>query len=84
MGKLGKSRSLLKGMLKSSLIDEKFHYRRFLSLQMQFTQYQLVPKFTSQGFDIIKIPDHVYQKLRGIVDDAVDNWDELPYEGMKA
>jgi len=48
---------------------------------MQFVQYQLVPKFTSQGFDVVPIPPLVYQKLRNVVDDAVNRWDELPSEG---
>ena len=48
---------------------------------MQYTQSRLLPRFTEKGFDIIQIPSSVYQKLRTIVLDQIENhWDEIGSE----
>lgn len=48
---------------------------------MQFVQYQLVPKFTSTGFDIIRTPKEVHQRLYDRIHQAIENWDDIPSEG---
>eukprot|EP00595_Chromulina_sp_UTEXLB2642_P001267 CAMPEP_0196764834 /NCGR_PEP_ID=MMETSP1095-20130614/6959_1 /TAXON_ID=96789 ORGANISM="Chromulina nebulosa, Strain UTEXLB2642" /NCGR_SAMPLE_ID=MMETSP1095 /ASSEMBLY_ACC=CAM_ASM_000446 /LENGTH=286 /DNA_ID=CAMNT_0042121413 /DNA_START=259 /DNA_END=1119 /DNA_ORIENTATION=- len=48
---------------------------------MQFVQAQLVPTFTTQGFDVIHVPKNVYEKLRDAVLTAVEDWDNIPLEG---
>jgi hypothetical protein len=47
---------------------------------MQFTQGQMVPKFTEKGFELVKAPEQVYKLLREAVDEGMQNWDNLPYE----
>ena len=48
---------------------------------LQFTQSQLVPKFTEVGFELITTPKHVHDKLKEAVDKGVANWDDLRSEG---
>ena len=47
---------------------------------MQFTQGQLVPKFTPKGFDVVATPPAVHAKLLDAVNKAIENWDDIPYE----
>lgn len=48
---------------------------------LQMTQSRLVPKFTSQGFDVIKTPKSVHQKLLSAVERGIINFDNLRSEG---
>lgn len=51
---------------------------------MQFVQGRMLPKFTENGFAVIKTPPHVHAKLKKAVDDAVVNWESIPEEqGVK-
>lgn len=47
---------------------------------MQFTQGRMMPKFTEQGFDLIRTPASVQAKLKAAIDAGVQNWDNLPFE----
>lgn len=52
---------------------------------LQFTQAQLVPKFTETGFDLVRTPDHIQARLLDAVRDALENIDNVPYEeGVEA
>ena len=48
---------------------------------MQYTQSRLVPKFTARGFDVTKIPSHVYEKLLKSCNKALENFDQTGSEG---
>lgn len=48
---------------------------------LQFTQSQLVPKFTKYGFKIIQTPPAIHAKLYEAVNKAVANFDSIPSEG---
>ena len=47
---------------------------------MQFTQGQMVPKFTQRGFDLIDTPPEVHAKLLNAVQAAIDDIDSIPFE----
>lgn len=47
---------------------------------MQYTQSQLVPRFTERGFDIIPIPDDLFEVLKGKLDESLEKWDNLREE----
>lgn len=52
---------------------------------MQFTQAQLVPKFTETGFDLVRTPEHIQKRLLAAVKGALDDFDNIPYEeGVQA
>jgi hypothetical protein len=45
---------------------------------MQYTQSQLVPRFTERGFDVVPIPAGLYATLKAKVDTA--DWDTIRNE----
>jgi len=47
---------------------------------MQYVQSRLVPRFTETGFKVIQTPAAQAEKLKAVVDEAIQNWDSLPYE----
>ena len=47
---------------------------------MQFVQGQMVPTFTTHGFEVVKCPEKTFAKLRNAVEKGVKNWDNLPFE----
>ena len=47
---------------------------------VQFTQSRIVPKFTEKGFAVHRTPVHLQARLRKVMRDAIDRWDELPEE----
>lgn len=47
---------------------------------MQYTQSRLVPRFTERGFEIIKTPPHVHEKLKAALDKGIAKWDSLGNE----
>lgn len=47
---------------------------------MQYTQSQLVPRFTERGFDIIPIPDDLFAILKEKLDASLENFDSLRNE----
>ena len=47
---------------------------------MQFTQGQLVPKFTAQGFDVVATPPAVHTKLINAVKKELEDFDSIPLE----
>lgn len=40
-------------------------------------QGYMLPRFTEQGFEVVKTPEHVHAKLKAAVDEGVANWDSL-------
>lgn len=48
---------------------------------MQYTQSRLVPKFTELGFHKTRMPEEVFEKLKGALDWALANWDDVKSEG---
>ena len=50
---------------------------------MQFTQEQLLPKFTSQGFDVIHTPAHVQENLISAVLKLVVNYNSISEEDKR-
>ena len=40
----------------------------------------MVPHFTEKGFDVIKIPDNVYDKLLDVVLPALEDFESIPNE----
>ena len=49
---------------------------------LQLTQSRLVPKFTERGFDVLTTPPAIHAKLREAVMGGIDDWDNLPKEGV--
>lgn len=47
---------------------------------MQFTLGQIVPKFTSNGFDVVQVPPRVFEKLLNAVNPSLENFESIPYE----
>lgn len=47
---------------------------------MQFTQGQLVPKFTKFGFKLRQTPANVQAMLKAELDKALEDWDGIPTE----
>ena len=47
---------------------------------MQYTQGRMVPTFTARGFDVIKTPHDVHEKLLNAVNKELANWDKLSLE----
>jgi hypothetical protein len=47
---------------------------------MQYCQGRMVPKFTELGFEVIQTPIHIHNKLSNKVQQAIDNYDKIPYE----
>lgn len=47
---------------------------------MQYVQGRMLPRFTHQGFDVIKTPAHVQKKLKDAVMEGVKNWENLREE----
>ena len=47
---------------------------------MQFTQGQLVKKFTPLGFEVVDIPPNVYSKLINAVSYGITHLQEVPQE----
>jgi hypothetical protein len=47
---------------------------------MQFVQSRMVPKFTQNGFEVVKTPPDVAKLLKDAVDAGIQEWDSLPYE----
>jgi hypothetical protein len=47
---------------------------------MQYTQSLLVPRFTTHGFEVINTPIHVQTKLKALLDDGLENWENLQHE----
>jgi len=47
---------------------------------MQYTQGRMLPTFTSRGFDIAKVPEHIHDKLRNAVLLELDRWDDMQQE----
>lgn len=45
---------------------------------MQFTQAQLVPKFTERGFDLKYLPKDIYSRLSNELNQALADWDSIP------
>jgi hypothetical protein len=40
----------------------------------------MVPKFTQNGFEVVKTPPDVAKLLKDAVDAGIQEWDSLPYE----
>lgn len=47
---------------------------------MQYIQARYVRSFTEDGFAVISTPKHLHEKMKAMIDDAVQHWDDLPYE----
>lgn len=47
---------------------------------MQYTQSQLVPRFTERGFDVIPIPEDLFALLKEKLDTSLENWDNIRTE----
>ncbi len=47
---------------------------------MQFTQSQLVPRFTPFGFEIVPIPEDLYMQLKEKMTTALVDWDAIREE----
>lgn len=41
----------------------------------------MVPKFTHRGFDVVPVPEHVFEKLLKVVEPALEDWDNMALEG---
>lgn len=47
---------------------------------MQYTQSRMVKRFTERGFEVIKIPPAVFEKLKTKLDKGLENWDAMGSE----
>lgn len=47
---------------------------------VQFTQAQLVPKLTVEGFELAKTPEHIHTRLLAAVKESLDDFDNIPEE----
>lgn len=47
---------------------------------LQYTQARMVPRFTETGFEVIKTPRYVHDKLGALLDQGLANWDSLDEE----
>lgn len=47
---------------------------------MQFIQGRMLPRFTELGFEVIQTPPAIHQKLKAAIDEAVKDFEHLPFE----
>jgi len=51
---------------------------------MQFVQGYMLPRFTEQGFDVVRVPPSIHAKLKKAVDEGIAQWDNLREEQQVA
>jgi hypothetical protein len=47
---------------------------------MQFTQGRMLPKFTENGFEVVKAPKKVLDKLLAVINKGLEKFEEIPEE----
>lgn len=51
---------------------------------LQFTQNRLIPKFTANGFEVIKTPEYIHQRLLEAIQGPLEDFESIRNEGPVA